>query len=189
MVGDAGDGEEAVRKALALRPDLVLMDVYMPGLDGLQATAVLRKEAPAIKVLALSVELSCELVTRVVRAGAHGYLSKNASTDELAGAIMAVHTGTRFFAPQIAEARLDHLVENAGKRDLLTQLTDREREVLTLVAEGQSNREIADRLEVSVRTIEAQRERLMNRLGVRSVAGLTRFAVANKLVSLEPNRC
>jgi two-component system nitrate/nitrite response regulator NarL len=186
IVGEAADGDEALKKALDLKPHVVLMDVSMPRRDGLAVTQVLRKEAPQIKVLILSVHNKREFIFRIIEAGAHGYVSKEASPEELLRAIESVHEGETFFSPEVAQAALNQLVNNGGKKD--AQLTNREREVLILIAEGQSNKEIANKLGIGVRTIETHRERIMRRLNIHSVAGLTKFAIANGMVSLEERR-
>ena len=188
VVGEAADGDEALRKALELAPDVVLMDISMPGRDGLSATEALRKEAPQVRVLVLSVHSNKEYIFRIIQAGAHGYVSKEASPEELLRAIEAVFGGESFFSPEIAQAAHNHLVQNGGKRERFAQLTTREREVLILISQGQSNKEIANRLGIGVRTIETHRERIMRRLDIHSVAGLTKFAIANGLVSLEDGR-
>ena len=185
IVGEAADGDEAFQKALSLSPDVVLMDVSMPRRDGLAVTQALRKESPKIKVLILSVHNKREFIFRIIEAGAHGYVSKEASPEELLRAIESVVHGETFFSPEVAQAALNQLVNNGGKKETLAQLTNREREVLVLIAEGQSNKEIANRLGIGVRTIETHRERIMRRLNIHSVAGLTKFAIANGLVSLE----
>jgi two-component system nitrate/nitrite response regulator NarL len=185
IVGEAADGDEALQKALSLSPDVVLMDVSMPRRDGLAVTQALRKESPKIKVLILSVHNKREFIFRIIEAGAHGYVSKEASPEELLRAIESVIDGETFFSPEVAQAALNQLVNNGGKKETLAQLTNREREVLVLIAEGQSNKEIANRLGIGVRTIETHRERIMRRLNIHSVAGLTKFAIANGLVSLE----
>jgi two-component system, NarL family, nitrate/nitrite response regulator NarL len=185
IVGEAADGDEALQKAMDLAPDVVLMDISMPRMSGLAATQVLREQAPNIKVLVLSVHNNKDYIFRIIQAGAHGYVSKEASPEELSHAIECVHSGETFFSPEIAQAALSHLVQNGGKKEPFTQLTDREREVLVLIAEGQSNKEIANKLGIGVRTIETHRERIMRRLDIHSVAGLTKFAIANGLVSLE----
>ena len=188
MVGEAATGEEAVEKALALAPDVVLMDISMPRMSGLAATQVIRQKAPGIKVLILSVHNNRDYIFRIIQAGAHGYVSKEASPDELLRAIESVYIGETFFSPEIAQAALVQLVQNGGKKEPFDQLTSREREVLVLIAEGQSNKEIASRLGIGVRTIETHRERIMRRLDIHSVAGLTKFAIANGLVALEGER-
>jgi two-component system nitrate/nitrite response regulator NarL len=188
IVGEATTGEEAVERALALAPDVVLMDISMPRMNGLVATQTLRQEAPQIKVLILSVHNNREYIFRIIQAGAHGYVSKEASPEELLHAIESVYTGETFFSPEVAQAALHQLVQNGGKKEPFAQLTVREREVLVLIAEGQSNKEIASKLGIGVRTIETHRERIMRRLDIHSVAGLTKFAIANGLVPLEGDR-
>lgn len=185
IVGEASDGDEAVAKTLELAPDVVLMDISMPRMTGLAATEALRKAVPNVKVLILSMHNNKEYIFRIIQAGAHGYVSKEASPDELLEAIESVYQGETFFSPEIAQAALNHLVQSNGKKEPFDQLTSREREVLVLIAEGQSNKEIANHLGIGVRTIETHRERIMRRLNIHSVAGLTKFAIASGLVSLD----
>lgn len=185
VVGEATDGDEAIVKCHELKPDVVLLDISMPRLNGLAATEVLRKECPLSKVLILSVHNNRDYIFRIIQAGAHGYVSKESSPEELLDAIVSVYGGETFFTPEIAQAALTRLVNNGGKESPFEQLTDREREVLKAIAEGQSNKEIANQLGIGVRTIETHRERIMRRLGIRSVAGLTKYAIANGLVPLE----
>jgi two-component system response regulator NreC len=185
VVGEAADGDEALRKTRELLPDVVLMDISMPGMDGLAVTEVLRKEAPQVKVLVLSVHSNKDYIFRVIRAGAHGYVSKEAPPEELIRAIDLVCEGEPYFSEDIARAALNEFVSGGGKKGPFSQLTDREREVLVQIAEGRSNKEIADHLGIGVRTIETHRERIMRRLNIHSVAGLTKFAIANGLISLE----
>jgi two-component system nitrate/nitrite response regulator NarL len=185
VVGEAVDGDEALRKARELSPDVVLMDISMPGMNGLAVTEVLRKEAPDMKVLILSVHSNKDYIFRVIQAGAHGYVSKEAPPEELLRAISTVYEGEPFFSEEIARAALTEFVRSGGKKEPFAQLTPREREVLVAIAEGQSNKEIADRLGIGVRTIETHRERIMRRLNIHSVAGLTKYAIANGLISLE----
>jgi two-component system response regulator NreC len=185
IVGEAADGDEALRKARELSPHVVLMDISMPGMNGLAVTEVLRKELPQIKVLILSVHNNKEYIFRVIQAGAHGYVSKEAPPEEVLRAIESVYEGEPFFSEDIARAALSEFVTSGGKKEPFAQLTSREREVLVEIAEGKSNKEIADRLSIGVRTIETHRERIMRRLNIHSVAGLTKYAIANGLISLE----
>jgi two-component system, NarL family, nitrate/nitrite response regulator NarL len=185
VVGEAVDGDEALRKARELSPDVVLMDISMPGMNGLAVTEMLRKEAPDMKVLILSVHSNKEYIFRVIQAGAHGYVSKEAPPEELIRAIQTVYEGEPHFSEDIARAALNEFVSSGGKKEPFAQLTVREREVLVQISEGHSNKEIADRLGIGVRTIETHRERIMRRLNIHSVAGLTKYAIANGLVSLE----
>ncbi len=188
IVGEAADGDEALQKALELTPDVLLMDISMPHRNGLAVAELLRKQAPAVKVLFLSIHNNREYICRIVQAGARGFVSKEAPPEELLRAIESVHAGQTFFTPDAAQAALSQLVSNGGKRNPFAQLTGREREVLILIAEGQSNKEIANRLGIGVRTIETHRERIMRRLDIHSVAGLTRFAIANGLISLSSDQ-
>jgi len=184
-VGEACDGEEALRKTRELKPDVVLMDISMPGTDGLKVTEILRKQLPALKVLILSVHNNRQYIFRVIQAGAHGYVSKEAPPDEVVRAIESVYQGEPFFSEDIARAALQEFIASGGKKEPFAELTSREREVLVSIAEGQSNKEIANKLGIGVRTIETHRERIMRRLHIHSVAGLTKYAIANGLVSLE----
>ena len=184
VVGEAAEGHEGVRKAKELAPDVVVMDIDMPQMNGLAATEVLRKEVPQIKVLILSMHQHTEYVLRILRCGAAGYVLKDASPEELVKAIETVHSGEAFFSPNIARVALNQFVRGPSAGPSATDLSNREREVLIHIAEGLSNKEIASRLGVGVRTVETHRERIMRKLNIHSVAGLTRFALAKGLISL-----
>jgi len=185
VVAEASDGKDALRKARDLSPDVVLMDLDMPNLNGLMATEKLRRDLPDIKVLILSSYVNTEFSLRVAQSGARGYVLKEAPTAELVQAIEAVAAGRTYFSPEVARVTMDQLV-HGGKDATEPLLTAREREVLSCIARGSSNKEIATELGVGVRTIETHRERLMRKLNIHSVAGLTRFALAQGLVSLRP---
>jgi DNA-binding NarL/FixJ family response regulator len=184
IVGEAADGNEALRKVRELNPDIVLMDIDMPHMDGLKVTELLRKEAPAAKVLILSKDSNREHVLRLIQAGARGYVLKEASPEEILTAIDTVFNGEAFFSPDVARTALNQYVTSGGKPSPFAQLTGREREVLGLIAEGRSNKDIANKFGISVRTIETHRERIMRKLGINNVAGLTKFAINNGLTSL-----
>jgi two-component system nitrate/nitrite response regulator NarL len=184
IVGEAGDGREALRKVGELSPDLVLMDIDMPHMDGLAATAQLRKDSPGVKVLVLSMHKQSDYVLRILQSGARGYVLKETSPDELVKAIEMVHAGEAFFSPEIARVALNQFVRGAGAGPHTGELSNREREVLIAIAEGLSNKEIAVRLGVGVRTVETHRERIMRKLDIHSIAGLTKFAIAKGLISL-----
>jgi two-component system, NarL family, nitrate/nitrite response regulator NarL len=183
IIGEAADGQEALRKARELMPDTILMDIDMPQMDGLAVTELLRKELPKIKVLILSMHSNTEYVMRIIQSGASGYVLKDAPTEELVRAIEIVNTGEAFFSPEVARAALNKYVRGGGD-NAGGQLTNREREVLVQIAEGLSNKEIAGKLGVGVRTVETHRERIMRKLNIHSVAGLTKFAISKGLISL-----
>jgi two-component system, NarL family, nitrate/nitrite response regulator NarL len=186
VIGEAADGREALGKIRELLPDMVLMDIDMPHMSGLAVAEVLRRELPQIKVLILSMHQQSEYVLRILQSGAHGYVLKESPTDELIKAIETVHTGEAFFSPEIARVALNQFVHGHGNGHGPdpSRLTPREREVLIHIAEGCSNKEIACQLNVGVRTIETHRERIMRKLDIHSIAGLTRFAIAKGLVTL-----
>ncbi len=180
IVAEAGSGEEAVVAAARLHPDVVVLDLSMPGEGGLSAVARLREVAPAARSLILSVHDHPEYVLEAVRAGAHGYIRKDTSPAELRNAIRTVHRGEAFFSSSVARqlsaaVRQETHREQQGKK--LERLTDRERQVLAGIAAGSTSKAIALQLGLSPRTVEAYREKLMRKLAIRTVAGLTRFAV------------
>jgi two-component system nitrate/nitrite response regulator NarL len=185
IVGEAVDGDDAIHKVRELLPDIVLMDLHMPKKDGLEVTDALRKEAPQVKVIILSMQGTRDSVLRIIKAGARGYVLKDAPTDELVRAIESVHGGEAFFSPPVAQIALNQYVTESDKGDPLTRLSEREREVLGLIAEGKSNKEIAMHLGIGVRTTETHRERIMRKLDIHSVAGLTKFAITHGIISLE----
>lgn len=184
IVGEAKDGKETLRKARELTPDLVLMDMDMPELNGLAVTEILRRELPQIKVLILSGHPSTRFVLRILQAGARGYLLKEASAKEMLEAIQTVAAGGTCFGPEFARVALEQMVQKNGAASGANDLTDREQEVLVLISEGLYNKEIGARLNLSTRTVETHRENLMRKLNIHSTAGLIRFAVANGLVLL-----
>jgi len=185
IVGEAADGAEAMLKVKELLPDIVLMDIGMPGMDGLAVTERLRKESPQTKVLVLSMHSTRDYVLRIIKAGARGYVLKDAPTDELVRAIEVVYAGDAFFSPSVARIALNQYVAESDDRDPMSRLSEREREVLVQIAEGKSNKEIAVKLGIGVRTIETHRERTMRKLDIHSVAGLTKFAIAHGMISMD----
>lgn len=184
VVAEAGDGREALRLVGEHRPDVVLMDLMMPGLNGLEATARVARECPGVRVLVLSMNAAEEFVLPAVRAGASGYVLKNARPAELEQAIRAVARGETYLTPAVSGHLIDdYRRRTAGEADSLDKLTPRQREVLQLVAEGHSTKQIARRLGVSVKTVETYRSQLMDALDIRDIAGLTRYAIRKGLVS------
>jgi two-component system nitrate/nitrite response regulator NarL len=184
VIGEAVDGREAIQKAKDLTPDIVLMDIDMPQINGLTATEMMRRENPNLKVLILSMHHHPEYVLRILQSGARGYVLKEASPEELLRAIETVHKGETFFSSDVARIALNQFVQGPGEGPRATQLSNRESEVLVAIAEGLSNKEIACRLGVGVRTVETHRERIMRKLNIHSVAGLTKFAIAKGLITL-----
>ena len=187
VVGEAEDGREAMRRAEALQPDVVLMDIAMPGLNGLEATRQLKKRFPEMKIIILTVHANEEYVLETLRAGASGYLVKKAAPDELISAIRAVYKGDSFLSPSISRTVIDEYirkVEKPSKRDeTYEKLTNREKEVLQLIAEGYKTTEIADKLYISQKTVETHRANIMKKLEIRSTAKLTRYAMRKGIVS------
>jgi len=187
IAGEASDGEEAMRLAKELAVDVVLMDINMPQMNGLEVTELLRHTAPKAKVLILTVHKNAEYVRQIIRSGAWGYVLKDSSPQELARAIEAVEAGRRFFSPDVSGALLDFCLRQGPPEQpsRSASLTERETEVLKLVANGSSTKEIAGQLNITSRTAETHRERIMRKLGIHNVAGLTRFAIAKGIIELE----
>lgn len=183
IIGEASNGQEALRKARELSPDLILMDIDMPQMSGLAVTEVLRKELPNIKVLILSMHTNTEYIMRIIQSGARGFVLKESSTEELIKAIEAVDGGEAYFSAEVARIAFNKFVGGTGDRTH-PKLTPREEEILVLIADGHSNKEIASQLGVGVRTVETHRERIMQKLDIHTVAGLTKFAITKGLVPL-----
>jgi DNA-binding NarL/FixJ family response regulator len=184
VVAEAADGPTAVEMAGRLAPDVVVMDVNMPDMDGVEATRRIRGANPEARIVALSAYSDSRSASEMLRAGAAGYVLKTAPVEELTAALRAIVGGQVYLSPTVAGAVVeDHVRGNGG--GALGRLSDREREVLRLIAEGKSTKEAAFALSVSVKTVETHRRNLMEKLDLHSVAELTRFAVTEGLVSLD----
>ena len=190
VIGEAENGREAVELCLRLRPDVVLMDISMPQLNGLDATEQLKKRAPQIKVLILSAHDNDEYVLKTARCGANGYLLKNTSSEDLFSAIRSVSTGNDFFSPGVSRVIVEkHPREEPGKpgsgHDATeSRLTMREREILQMVAEGRTHQQVATLLNISVRTVDTHCNNIMQKLDIHDAAGLATYAIKNKIVIL-----
>jgi DNA-binding NarL/FixJ family response regulator len=185
VVGEASEGKEAVEKSQELMPDVVIMDIAMPGMDGLEATRRIRKKNPKIKVLILTQHDNKEYILSVVKAGAAGYVPKRALGSELVSAIRAVRQGDSFLYPSAAAALIEDYLQQAGEEDPYDRLTAREREVLKLIAEGNTSREISDMLFVSQKTVLGHRAKIMEKLNLHNRTELIKYAVRKGLVSLD----
>jgi two-component system, NarL family, nitrate/nitrite response regulator NarL len=192
VVGEAKTGREAVEMTLQLHPKVVVMDIAMPMLNGLQATRQILRMAPATRVLILSAHADPEYVEQVVLLGGAGFLIKQTSADILVEAIREVHKGKNFFSPSISKYLREHY-QNAPHTAVLLKrkgacLTSREEGVLQLIAEGKANKQIASELGISIKTVEKHRQHLMQKLGIHDIAGLTRYAIAAGVIesSVQP---
>lgn len=187
LVGEAEDGLEAVDLVERLRPDVLVLDLMMPGLNGIEVTRQALKRSPDTKIVILSMHGNDEYVLEALRNGATGYVLKDAGADELVAAVRAVSGGERYLSPELAERAIDAYVRQTEETtlDRYETLTDREREVLHLAADGLTNVEIAARLSLSPRTVENHRANMMRKLGVTNQTELVRYAIKRGLVSLE----
>jgi DNA-binding NarL/FixJ family response regulator len=184
VVACVGDGREAVQQSRDLQPDVVLMDLSMPELNGADATRAILERDPRCRVIVLSMYSQREYVRRALKAGAAGYVVKRSAAREVVEAIRAVHAGQRYLSPRVADVVLEDYTDEK-QDDPLSRLSAREREVLQLLAEGRTGAQIAERLALSQKTVETYRARLVEKLGIRDLAGLVRFAIQKGLVSLD----
>ena len=185
VVGEAENGREAIEKVREFSPEVVLMDIAMPIMGGLEATRRIQKEAPNTKVLVLTQYDDSEYVLSLVRAGARGYISKTATASELISAIRAVNAGEFFLYPSAAKTLIEEYLRRAGgEKDGYDRLTSREREILQLVAEGHTNREIADTLVIGVKTVLRHRTNIMEKLGFHNRTELIKYAISKGLIEV-----
>ncbi len=186
VVGEAGSGEEAVALATQLRPDVVLMDITMPGMDGVEATRRIKATAPEVNVLALTIHEEEAYFFEMLNAGASGYVPKRAPPEDLLAAIQVAARGEVYLHPTMAGFLVrDYLRRSQEEEEPGEQLTPRQREVLILIAEGLSNQEIGERLGISVKTVERHRENIMKRLNLHSRTELVKYAIRKGLIQLE----
>ncbi|MDO8490724.1 MAG: response regulator transcription factor [Dehalococcoidia bacterium] len=189
VVGEAADGKEAIDRAVELRPDVVLMDIAMPGLGGLEATLEIRKSCPDVKILVLTQHENREYVQRFLKAGASGYVLKKAAGTELVSAIRMVRQGGIYLQGPVASSVIGESLGpgsvEAGPADY-DSLSDREKQVLKLLAEGQSNKEIADLLCLSIKTVMAHRANIMEKLGIHNRVELVKYAIRRGLIQVQP---
>ena len=186
VVAEAGDGREAVRQTLALRPDVAILDIGMPLLNGIEATRQIVRRIPDLRVLILSMHANEPYIIQALKAGAKGYLLKDSADTDLIRGVSAVAAGKSFFSPAVAKVMLDdyvrHLAEK-GIADRFDSLTEREREIFQLAAEGHSNKDIAELLSISPATVETHRAHILQKLDVHSTAELVLYAVRRGIIS------
>ena len=186
VIAEAGNGRDAVREALELKPDVAVLDIGMPILNGIEATRQIARRAPSVRVVILSMHSDQAYVTQSVHAGARAYVLKESAGDELIEAIGTVASGGTFFSPAVAQVVFDDYVRGLADRgihDRYDLLSEREREVLQLVAEGRSSREIGDLLSISPATVETHRTHVLQKLGLRNTAEVVRYAARRGIVT------
>ncbi|MDY7077968.1 MAG: response regulator transcription factor [Chloroflexota bacterium] len=188
VIGDAANGRDAVHQVTQLRPDVVILDISMPEMNGIEAAMQIRQGCPSTQVIILSMHSTTEHVFRALQAGAHGYLLKESAGIEVVNAVRAVLDGRRYLSPKISEQVFDdyvHQREAVEAKSPLARLSPREREILQLVVEGKSSAEIANILSLSPKTVETYRSRMMQKLGIGDLPSLVKFAIQHGLTSLE----
>ncbi len=188
VIAIAKNGREAVDFAIKYQPDVVLMDISMPDLNGVEATAAIRKEVPKTKIIALSMHSNKKIVDKMIASGASGYVLKERAFDELYSAVQEVNKGNFYLTPSIAGMYVDsqgNTIKCSVDMLKFKKISKKERQVLQLVAEGKKNRDIAEKLNVSIKTIESHRRSIMKKLNIFSIAGLTKFAIKEGIVFLE----
>jgi len=185
VVGEASEGKEAVEKVMELTPDIVIMDIVMPEMDGLEATRRIRKAMPKMKILVLTQYENKEYIFSILKAGASGYIPKKALGSELVSAIRTLWQGESFLYPSTATALIEYYLHRVNEEEPYDQLTAREREILKLIADGCTSREIADTLYLSPKTVLGHRSRIMEKLDIHNRTELIKYAIRKGLVSLD----
>lgn len=182
IVGEAGDGHETIQKVRETAPDVLLLDISMPGMDGLDVTKQLKAVDPGVRILILTIHAEEQYAPRLMKAGAKGYVTKHVTPDELIRAIHVVHSGRRFLSPTLAEDLAWRYLGNKPDLAPIELLSDRELQVLCLLANGNTNKEIAESLHLSVKTIDTYRARVLDKLNLRNNAELALFAIRHGLI-------
>ena len=189
IAGEAGNGEDAVKMYATLKPDIVIMDISMPGMNGIEATRVIKEKDPDARILILTMHDNQEYLNQIIRSGAKGFILKNTDKEELLDAVKTVAGGDNFFSKDISKLIIDNYIRTAKeteKGDAYKEvpLTKREIEILKLIASGYSNQEIANILYISYNTVDTHRKNIMHKLSIKNTAGLVRYAIEKGLISL-----
>jgi two-component system response regulator NreC len=186
VIGEAEDGREAIEKTSELHPDVVVMDITMPGINGLEATWQIKQRSSGVQVVVLTMHTAAEYILQILRAGASGYVIKRAAPSELISAVRAAYRGESFLSPSVSKTVIDDYLRKAevlAGENSHERLTPREREILQLIAEGYSNRGMAELLCLSIKTIQSHRANLMSKLGIYTTAELTQYAIRKHIIS------
>ncbi len=189
IAGEAANGEDAISMYDSLKPDLVIMDISMPGMNGIEATRIIKENDPNAKILILTMHDNQEYLNQIIRSGAKGFVLKNTDKEELLDAVKTVSSGENFFSKDISKLIIENYIRSAKETDKdegykEVPLTKREIEILKLIAEGHSNQEIANKLYISYNTVDTHRKNIMHKLSIKNTAGLVRYAIEKGLISL-----
>jgi len=189
IAGEAANGEDAISMYDSLKPDLVIMDISMPGMNGIEATRIIKENDPNAKILILTMHDNQEYLNQIIRSGAKGFVLKNTDKEELLDAVKTVSSGENFFSKDISKLIIENYIRSAKETDKNdgyneVPLTKREIEILKLIAEGNSNQEIANKLYISYNTVDTHRKNIMHKLSIKNTAGLVRYAIEKGLISL-----
>lgn len=185
VIGDVGDGREAISAVESLQPDVILTDISMPGLNGIESVRMLRHEHPTLKIIILSMHSGQEYVLQSLQAGANGYVVKQADASEVLAAVRSVMAGGAYLSPTISKHLIDDYLSQTPEEISAPKLTTREREVAQLIAEGQSTREISETLTISVKTVETHRMNIMKKLNAKSATDIIKYALKKGWISLD----
>lgn len=189
IAGEAANGEDSITMYESLKPDLVIMDISMPGMNGIEATRVIKENDPNAKILILTMHDNQEYLNQIIRSGAKGFVLKNTDKEELLDAVRTVAGGENFFSKDISKLIIDNYIRSAKETDKVegykeVPLTKREIEILKFIAEGNSNQEIANKLYISYNTVDTHRKNIMHKLSIKNTAGLVRYAIEKGLIAL-----